>query len=41
MANNNYTLVIKYIQFLGYKESRLYYGLDTLPDRIMQKIDTM
>lgn len=37
----NYALVIKYIQFLGYQESHIYLGLDILPDKIMQKIDTL
>ena len=37
----NYALVIKYIQFLGYPEAHLYYGLDILPDKIMQKIDSL
>lgn len=37
----SYALVIKYIQFLGYPESHLYYGLDVLPDKIMQKIDSL
>ena len=37
----NYSLVIKYIQFLGYPESQLFFGLDVLPDKIMQKIDTL
>ena len=37
----NYALVIKYIQFLGYPEDHLYYGLDVLPDNIMQKIDLL
>lgn len=37
----NYALVIKYIQFPGYPETQLYYSLDVLPDKIMQKIDTL
>ena len=37
----NYALVIKYIQFLGYQESHIYFGLDILPDKIMQKIDSL
>lgn len=37
----NYALVIKYIQFLGYPETHLYYGLDVLPDKIMQMIDNL
>lgn len=37
----NYALVIKYIQFLGYPETHLYYGLDVLPDKIMKQIDSL
>ena len=37
----NYALDIKYIQFLGYQETPLYYGLDILPDKILQKIDSL
>lgn len=37
----NCALVIKYTQFLGYPETRLYYGLDALPYKIMQKIDAL
>ncbi|MBQ7518057.1 MAG: Abi family protein [Bacteroidales bacterium] len=40
-AKDNYALVIKYIQFLGYPESHLYYGLDVLPDKIIEKIDAL
>lgn len=40
-VRTNYALVIKYIQFLGYSESHLCYGLDILPDKILQKIDTL
>ena len=40
-AKDSYALVIKYVQFLGYQESHLYYGLDVLPDQIIKKIDTM
>ena len=41
LAEDKYTLVIKYMQFLGYPESQLFYGFDTLPDRILQKINTL
>ncbi len=41
MVRNNYDRVIKYIRFLGYHESHLYYGLDVLPDKIIQKIDSL
>ena len=37
----NYALAIKYIQFLGYNEAHLYYGLDVLPNKIMQKMESL
>ena len=40
-SRDNYALVIKYVQFLGYPETHLYYGLDVLPDKILQKIDLL
>ena len=40
-AKASYALVIKYIQFLGYQEAHLYYGLDVLPDKILEKIDNL
>ena len=41
LVRANYALVIKYIQFLGYQETHLYYGLDIFPDKILQKIDSL
>ena len=41
LVRASYALVIKYIQFLGYQETHLYYGLDILPDKILQKIDSL
>lgn len=38
-AKESYALVLKYIQFLGYPVKHLYFGLDVIPDIIMQKID--
>ena len=40
-ARASYALAIKYVQFLGYSEAHLYYGLDVLPDKILQKIDML
>lgn len=40
-ARTNYAIVLKYIRFLGYQETHLYYGLDVLPNKIMQKIDSL
>lgn len=41
LARDNYINVIKYIQFLGYPESHLYFGLDILPEKILKKIDSL
>ena len=40
-AKEYYELVIKYIQFLGYSESRLFYGFDVLPNKMLNKIDSL
>lgn len=40
-ARDKYSMVIKYVQYLGYQENHIYYGLDILPDKILQKIDLL
>ncbi len=40
-AQENYTLIIKYINFLGYSETHLFYGLDIIPDPVLNKIDKL
>jgi len=40
-AKEKYAMVIKYIQFMGYPETHLYYGLDVLPNLILKKIDLL
>ena len=40
-AKESYALILKYVSFLGYKESHLYYGLDVLPDKILNRIDNL
>ena len=40
-TRQRYAMIIKYVQFLGYSENRLYHGLDVLPDKILQKIDSL
>ncbi|MBR0239821.1 MAG: Abi family protein [Bacteroidales bacterium] len=40
-VRTSYALVIEYIQFIGYLDSQIFYGLDVLPDKIMQKIDAL
>lgn len=41
MARSNYSLIRKYVSFMGYKEVELFYGFDVLPDNLMQKIQGM
>lgn len=41
IAKESYALVVKYVRFLGYPESHIIYGLDVLPDAILNKIDNM
>ena len=38
-ARRNFATIVKYIQFLGFSESRLFYGLDVIPHKLIQKID--
>ena len=40
-AKDNYALAIKYVQFLGFHETHLFYGLDVLPDPILYKIASL
>ena len=37
----NYELILKYITFLGYHKNHLFYGLDILPEVILDKIDEL
>ena len=37
-AQSNYNQILKYVGFLGYNKNELFYGLDVLPDRTIQKI---
>lgn len=41
LAKDNYALALKYVRFLGYSETHLYFGLDVLPDIVLRKIDTL
>ena len=36
-TQNKYALILKYINFLGYKSSHLFYGIDILPDSTITK----
>ncbi len=40
-AKTNYNLILKYINFLGYSENHLFYGLDIQPDKVLDSIDQM
>lgn len=38
---NKYALILKYIDFLGYRSSHLFYGIDILPDSTIAKIEAL
>jgi hypothetical protein len=40
-AQNNYNLIVRYVNFLGYSENHLYFGLDVLPNSILERIDRL
>ncbi|MDE6235179.1 MAG: Abi family protein [Muribaculaceae bacterium] len=40
-TQNKYALILKYINFLGYKSSHLFYGIDILPDSTITKIEAL
>lgn len=40
-TQSKYALILKYIDFLGYKSSHLFYGIDILPDSIIAKIEAL
>lgn len=37
-AQTNYNLILKYISFLGYDFDELFWGLDVIPDNLMNRI---
>lgn len=37
-AQTNYNLTLKYISFLGYDFDELFWGLDVIPDNLMNRI---
>ena len=41
LAKDSYALILKYINFLGYAENHLYFGLDVLPNSVLDHIDTL
>ena len=40
-VRENYAIIVKYIQFLGFSESSLFYGLDVIPHKLLNKIDLL
>ena len=41
MAKQQYASILKYVNFLGYTENHLYFGLDVLPNSILESIDKL
>lgn len=40
-TQSKYALILKYIEFLGYRSSHLFYGIDILPDSTIAKIEAL
>lgn len=40
-TQSKYALILKYIEFLGYRSSHLFYGIDILPDSAIAKIEAL
>lgn len=40
-TQSKYALILKYINFLGYQSSHLFYGIDILPDSTIAKIEAL
>lgn len=38
---SKYALILKYIDFLGYRSCHLFYGIDILPDSTIAKIEAL
>lgn len=41
LAKDHYDLIVRYVNFLGYPEEHLYFGLDVLPDSVLERIDRL
>lgn len=41
ITQSKYSLIIKYIDFLGYNSNQLLYGIDILPDSTIYKIEAL
>ena len=40
-SKDNYKLILKYVNFLGYSENHLFYGLDATPDSVFDHIENL
>lgn len=40
-TQSKYALILKYIDFLNYKSSHLFYGIDIFPDSTIAKIEAL
>lgn len=41
LAKDLYDLIVRYVNFLGYPEHHLYFGLDVLPESVLERIDRL
>ena len=41
LAKDHYGLIVRYVNFLGYPDGHLYFGLDVLPDSVLERIDRL
>lgn len=41
ITQSKYDLILKYINFLGYRSNHLFYGIDILPDATIAKIEAL
>ena len=40
-AQDSYNLILRYVNYLGYTEANLFFGLDVLPDSVLERIDSL
>ena len=40
-AQTNYALILNYLSFFGYNKDELFFGLDVMPDTVMDKINKL
>ncbi|MBQ0024337.1 MAG: Abi family protein [Bacteroidales bacterium] len=41
LAKGQYDIIVRYVSYLGYPEDHLYFGLDVLPDSVLERIDRL